>query len=424
MGQWKDLVWTSGYASGPASRRGRHEGAYRAYLPDRLAGRPFAFEGSVAADIADAERALTRLDAAAVARADTEALARLVLRAESVASSRIEGVIIAPQRLLRADVARADGEQPGDPTAAEVLANVDAMTYAVSDLGPITVDRLVEFHRRLLASTRRVEFAGAIRTQQNWIGGSSFSPIGAAFVPPPAADVPALLEDLCAFANDDALPAVAQAAIAHAQFETIHPFADGNGRTGRALVHMILRRRSLVTRTLPPVSLILATHANDYVAALQATRYEGAAASPAALASIESWVSLFAWACVRATASAEAFEQRVRVIQAGWRGRVAHLRSDATALELLGHLTTAPIVTARSAQTALRVSYPTANAAIDVLVKANIITPVRAVRRNRTFEARELIDAFTDLERQLASPDGDTQMSPPARRVPDRPAPR
>jgi hypothetical protein len=94
---------------------------------------------------------------------------------------------------------------------------------------------------------------------QNWIGGSSFNPCSAAFVPPPPDHVAGLIEDLCAFANDDSLPAVAQAAIAHAQFETIHPFVDGNGRTGRALIHVILRRRGLASRILPPVSLVLAT---------------------------------------------------------------------------------------------------------------------------------------------------------------------
>jgi len=122
---------------------------------------------------------------------------------------------------------------------------------------------LLDFHQRLLAGTRLDAHAGAIRQEQNWIGGSSYNPCSAAFVPPPPEYVPDLLDDLCQFCNSDDIPAVAQAAIAHAQFDTIHPFVDGNGRTGRALIHLVLRRRGLATRVLPPVSLVLATWADD-----------------------------------------------------------------------------------------------------------------------------------------------------------------
>ena len=163
------------------------------------------------------------------------------------------------------------GEEVRDVTAAEVLANIDAMVFGVEAVepdGPITQDILLEVHRLLLAGTRLEEHGGRIRTVQNWIGGSGYNPCSAAFVPPPREDVPALLDDLISFCNDDGLPALAQAAIAHAQFETIHPFVDGNGRAGRVLIHLVLRRRGIATRFLPPVSLVLATWADDYVAGL------------------------------------------------------------------------------------------------------------------------------------------------------------
>ena len=219
------------------------------------------FDGDVAADVADAEAALVRLDATAGALADTEALARLLLRAEAVASSRIEGLEVGGRRLLRAQAAHQLGEDPRDVTAVEVLGNIEAMLWAVEAVPPggaITVEIVLEGHRRLLAGTRLAEHGGRTRTVQNWIGGSDYNPCAAAFVPPPHELVDELLSDLSAFCNDDSLPAVAQAAIAHAQFETIHPFADGNGRTGRALIHLVLRRRGLAPRILPPVSLILA----------------------------------------------------------------------------------------------------------------------------------------------------------------------
>ena len=260
------------------TRRDRRPCDYSAYLPDTLTGRQFVLDGDVAADVADAEAALVRLNASAEALADTEALARLLLRAESVASSRIEGLEVGGRRLLRADAARQMGEDPRDVTAAAVLANIDAMAWSVEEVGagdPITTDLLLEAHRRLLAGTRLTEHGGRIRTVQNWIGGSNYNPCSAAFVPPPPEDIAGLLEDLCSFCNEDSLPPLAQAAIAHAQFETIHPFVDGNGRTGRALIHMILRRRGLAPRLLPPVSLVLATWSQDYVNGLTETRYAG-----------------------------------------------------------------------------------------------------------------------------------------------------
>ena len=263
-------------ASAGLARRDQRSCDYEAYVPDLLTGRKILLDGDTAADIADAERAIAVLDAQASTLIDTEALARILLRAECVASSRIEGLEVGARRLLRVEAAIELGEQPTDVTAIEVLGNINAMASAIQTVTPgtlVTIDLLLEFHRRLMRDTRLGAQAGHIRTEQNWIGGSDYNPCSAAFIPPPPEYVGDLLDDLCSFCNNDTLPAVAQAAIAHAQFETIHPFADGNGRTGRALVHFVLRRRGLATRVLPPISLVLATWANDYVAGLGATRY-------------------------------------------------------------------------------------------------------------------------------------------------------
>ena len=235
----------SGEVAGP-SRRDRRPCAYEVYLPDLLQGRRFSLDGDVAAEVTRTETALIRLDATGNALANSEALARLLLRAESVASSRIEGLEIGGRRMLRADAAQRLGMEPRDVTSREVLGNIDAMTWAVDSVRPggdITLESLLETHRRLLAGTRLKDHGGSVRTVQNWIGGSDYNPCSASFVPPPPEDVPGLLDDLMGFCNDDSLPALAQAAVAHAQFETIHPFVDGNGRAGRALVHMVLRRR-------------------------------------------------------------------------------------------------------------------------------------------------------------------------------------
>ena len=413
--------WISDH-SGP-SRKDNRGCEYEAYVPDHLVGRAFTIEGEVAADIADAEAAIARLNVGATSLVDTEALARILLRAESVASSRIEGLKIGARRLLRAEAARGLGDDPSDVTAVEVLGNIDAMVFAIEhiDAGdPITVELVLEVHRRLLARTRQEQYGGKFRDEQNWIGGNAYNPCTAAFVPPPHEYVDDLIADLVAFSNDESLPAVAQAAIAHAQFETIHPFVDGNGRTGRALVHLIFRRRGVAPRVLPPVSLVLATWAQDYIGGLVATRYRGPATSKAASEGINFWIGRFATACKRAVDDASSFEQRARAIEATWRERLGQVRARSAADLLLGVLVGAPVVTVNSAAEMLGRSFIQTNEAIVRLVEAGILRQVTVGRRNRAFEAPDIIAAFTDLERQLASPEGDTRNSEPVRHVPLR----
>lgn len=379
--------------------------------------------GPTAADVADAERAVERLNWETRSLADSEAAARLLLRAEAVASSRIEGLEVGARRLLKAQVAAGLGEDASDVTATEVLNNIEAMRWAVdslADVDQITVDHLLEIHKRLLTGTRLEQHAGKLREQQNWIGGSSYNPCSAAFVPPPWERVRALLEDLCEFCNGDELPAVAQAALAHAQFETIHPFIDGNGRAGRVLIHVILRRRGLAPVVVPPVSLVLATWSKDYVNGLTASRYRSDASSQEAVDGLDYWVGLFASAMTRAVGDAEAYEQRVAEVQGAWREALDKVRGNSAVDLLLNALPGAPVITVQSAATLIGRSEQAVNEAIPRLVDAGVLTQTTVGRRNRAFEALDLIDAFTDLERQLASPDGDTLHSPPERRVPQR----
>ena len=421
MAKLEERIWEADF-TGP-TRRDRRPCRYSVYLPDNLVGRRFALDGDVAADVAAAEADLIKLNAVVDALADTEALARLLLRAESVASSRIEGLVVGGRRLLRADAARQLGEELRDVTAAEVLANIDAMVWGVGAVEPgaqITLETLLEVHRLLLDGTHLQEHAGRMRTVQNWIGGSSYNPCSAVFVPPPSEAVPGLLDDLIAFCNDDGLPSLAQAAIAHAQFETIHPFVDGNGRAGRALLHLILRRRGIATHFLPPVSLVLATWGKDYVTGLTAPRYVGDANSESAYMGINRWVALFAGACQRAVSDARQFEERVRRLQAAWRERAGNPRRDSAMHRLISTLPAAPVLTVTTAAELTGRSFQAANQAIDRLVAADVLVQVNVGRRNRAFEAPELIDAFTALERQLASPEGDTLVSEPIRDVPRR----
>jgi Fic family protein len=416
--------WRSSLASG-LPRWDQQDCEYEAYVPDPLVGRRFRLDGDVAADVTDAEAAIARLNVTAAALVDTEALARLLLRAEAVASSHIEGLVIGGRRLLRAEAARAMGEADGDVTTDEVLGNIDAMAWGVDGLASskaISVDGILECHRRLLGATRRSEHAGRIRTVQSWIGGSSFNPCSAEFVPPPPGHLEDLLADLCAFANEETLPALVQAAMVHAQFETIHPFIDGNGRTGRVLIHAVLRRRGLAPRILPPVSLVLATWSDSYVGGLTATRHRGSPDSTAAHDGLNRWIALFAAASRRAVDDATAFEERVGRIKAAWRRALGPVRVGSAVELLLATLPGAPVVSVNGAAELIGRSFQATNEAFARLEAAGIVRQLTIGRRNRVFEAPAVIDAFATLERQLASPSGDTRAELPRRAVWRRPA--
>jgi Fic family protein len=403
--------WNSTLGGSGLPRTDTRPCAYEAYVPDPLVGRRIMLDGEVAADVADAERAIIRLNAEARALVDTEALAR------------IEGLVIGARRLLHAEVVRTFSGTPSDVTAHEVLNNIDAMVHAVESIGigdPITADLLLDLHRRLLEGTRLEEYGGHFREEQNWIGGSDYNPCSADFVPPPHELVPGLVADLCAFCNADDLSPVAQAAIAHAQFETIHPFVDGNGRTGRALIHMVLRRRGMAERALPPVSLVLATQARSYIDGLTAFRYVGSATSPRAIEGLNTWVGRFAGACTRSVQEANDFEARVAELERSWRESLGPVRANSAVDLILRLLPGAPILTVDGAATLIGRTFNPANEAIQRLVEAGILRQVNVGRRNRAYEAPDIIAAFTALERQLASPEGDTRMSKPVRRVPER----
>ena len=399
------LRWLPNPASG-LSRRDRRGCDYEAYVPDRLASREISLSGPTAADVTDAQAAVERLNREARSLVDSEAVARLLLRAEAVASSKIEGLEVGGRRLLKAQLAAALGEDPSDISAAEIVNNIEAMRWAidsVADVEDITVDHLLGVHERLLMGTPLEQHAGRLRDQQNWIGGSPYNPCSAVFVPPPHQHVRDLLEDLCEFCNAEDLPAIAQAALAHAQFETIHPFVDGNGRTGRALIHLILRRRDLARVVVSPVSLVLATWAQDYVNGLTATRYRGEPSSREAIDGLDRWVGLFAAATTRAVGDAETYERRVGHVRSAWRRALGRVRANSAADLLVEALPGAPIITVQSAAALIGRSEQAVNEAIPRLVEAGVLVQTTVGRRNRAFEAPDLIDAFNDLERQLAS---------------------
>jgi Fic family protein len=422
VGQLLRRRWTATFEG--MSRRDRQGCDYDAYVPDSLDGWELLLPADVAADLSDAEAASRRLNEAGSTHVSLEGLARFLLRAESVASSRIEGLDAGPRRLLEAELLLAEGGDGGDRVAVEVLANVAAMDAAVELAAArptIDLDDLLTVHRTLVEHSPTPQLGGVVRTTQNWIGGSSYNPCSSTFVPPPPDHVGALLDDLLRYVNGDEHPALVQAAVAHAQFETIHPFGDGNGRTGRVLIHLVLRRRGLTPRFVPPVSLVLATWATDYIAGLTSFRYTGAAASAERSTAAHVWLRTFAVATTRACADAERYADEIDRLTAGWRDRLGGARAGSAVERLLARLPGVPVLTVQSAARLIDRSEMRTGEAINRLTHVGILRQRNVQRqRYRVFEATDAIDLFTGLERALAGPTGDTVTAPPNRRVPRR----
>lgn len=421
MGFYQSEYWLSD--TWGANRQERRSGTYHPYVPDALCDLDISLTAEASAAAAQAQADIALLDARATHLSNTEPLARLILRAEAVASSKIEGLEMSVRRLLEYEALDELGVQHRlDSTEAAVLGNIAAMYQSVkdaSDQDVLTVSAICDINARLLAGTSMEAFGGALRDQQNWIGGNNVNPLGAAYVPPKPDYVPALMEDLARFTNVSMLPPVTVAAIAHAQFETIHPFADGNGRTGRALVYAVLRRAGLAVSVIPPVSLILATDKDRYIANLAAYRTDDSDTSGDVSEVISDWVEYFSRMTSLACERAQSFEDTLTDIQRIWREKVKP-RANSAADILLARLTDNPVVSIESASRLTGRSYEAARNAVASLTSADILTQNARNKKSNLYLAQDVIDAFTRYERALATVDGDTAHERPARHVPQR----
>ena len=402
-------------------RRHRQGCNYDAYLPDPLDGWNLTLPGDLAADIADAETAIRDLNQAGTSHVSLEGLARFLLRAESVASSKIEGLDAGPRRLVEAEATLAQGGKCTDRVAVEVLGNIAAMEAAIqvaTQDQTISLPDLLKIHRVLMDRSPRPELGGVVREQQNWVGGSSSNPCSAVFVPPPAERVEGLLHDLIAYTNGEEHSPLVQAAIAHAQFETIHPFADGNGRTGRALIHIILRRRRIAPAFVPPISVVLATWSDDYISGLTAFRHLHPAGSSERSTAAHTWLRTFAATTLRACSHAQTYASRMDELVNGWRASLGTVRRGSALDLLLGALPGVPLITVNSAARLIKRSDVAAGAAVNRLIEAGILTQRNiGKQRYRIFEAPALFDLFTSLGRACASPAGDAR---PAKDFPEK----
>lgn len=372
----------------PRYRRACH---YEAFIPDDLVGFNEPLTADLAGAVSEAETAIHQLNGRALPA--LAPLARLLLRSESIASSKLEGMQVDARDLARSE-ARIEGGVKVSTTVREILANIDAMELAIdhaTNAEIVSVENIVDIHQILMESARNPHVAGLIRTEQNWIGGNDYNPCGADFVPPPPEEVPRLLIDLCAAMNEDLLPPIVQAGLIHAQFETIHPFHDGNGRTGRALIHVVLRRRGLTPHYVPPISIVLAAKKESYIRGLSKFR-EGDTAD---------WLTTFASAAAQSANLAGAYIGEVELLQRDWRAALmasANPRVDAVAWKIIDFLPSYPFITVPIAVAASRRTKAVVGEAMAQLELAGVLIRASEGRGSRTWEAARLLDLLNDFD--------------------------
>lgn len=328
-------------------------------------------------------------------------------RSESVGSSTIEGVNPSLRRVARAEVVTRGGGDPQDDAANEAIGSIVATRLATEigdSQGPITLDDLFAIHATLMDHTSKPEVGGHLRPSWVRVGGVLGGYPPPAYVAPPAEEVPELMDDLLGYINTTDHHPVTAAAVAHVQFESIHPFRDGNGRAGRALIQTILRKGGVTRYTTPPISAVLAFNRDEYIDALTESRFEGTAGSADHAESLDSWVSLFSSTTESSCDYAEGLIARISAATNKWNEKLKS-RKGSAALRVAERLPEMPVFTVQGMATQLDIPLATAYRATDRLVAAGIVTPVRGKHRGRDlFEAGDILDVLKAEAEQTETP--------------------
>ncbi len=375
----EDVRWEPQGRPCSSAARPRY-GIYHPTVPATIADLDLDVPPSVLADAESAGREIARFDAEL--GDEIAPFASVLLRSESAASSQIENLTASARAIGEAELPGAKAKQ----NAALVVANTAAMRAAIALSDTVDGDAIRAMHRALMVNDSR-HTPGEFRTEPVWIGGGS-TPIGATFVGPRHELIAGAIGDLIAFAHRVDVPALPQIAVSHAQFETIHPFTDGNGRTGRALVQAMLRNKGLTRQVTVPVSAGLLADTGGYFAAL--TSYRDGDAAPI--------VESFSQATILAIANGRQLVAELREIRENWNG-VINARSDSAVWRVADLLTRRPVVNAVLVAQELGIESTNAHRYLNPLTKAGILIEATNGPRNRVWRSPEVLaalDAFAD----------------------------
>jgi Fic family protein len=363
---------------------------YRAFLPTNLPPNPpIQVTGKLQVLLSQADRALGRLDGSIQTLPNPDLFVYMYVRKEAVLSSQIEGTQSSLQDLLAAEAKVLSANLPHDVD--EVINYVDAMNHGLARLSelPVSVRLIREIHARLLKGVRGSHLTpGELRTSQNWIGPSGCTLREASFVPPPPHELPALLGALETFIHAaDELPFLVKIGLAHAQFETIHPLLDGNGRVGRLLITFLLCEKELLTKPVLYLSHFFKQRRSEYYERLQAVRDRG---------QWEEWLAFFLTGVAEVSGEATETARRIIVLREIHRAAITERlgRAAANGYRILEHLYERPVVSVKQVQSLTGTTYPAANELVAKLVEAGILTEITGHSRNRQFLHREYLDLF------------------------------
>ena len=379
----ESVRWVGDVDAIPRRHRGAYSGDYQANVVPPIASANAHLSAGSRAALDEATAHIARFDADM--SNEIAPLASILLRSESASSSRIEHLTASARAIAAAELG-----DTSQRNAAEIIANSTMMTAAIRLADRLDAESIIEMHRQLM-EPMRPDIVGHWRTQPVWIGGSRHGPHTADFVPPKHERVPAAIDDLIAHLARDDVSVLEQAAIAHAQFETIHPFPDGNGRTGRAIVHSILRAKGLTRNVTVPVSAGLLQDVDQYFAAL--TRYRAGDPSPV--------VECFADASFAAAHHGRAIAADLSEVRARWQDALK-VRSHAAAHRALDVVSEQPVVDVAYISQALGISDRRAGDAIDALVSIDALRQIGSGQRNRRWQAPEILAALDQFAERVA----------------------
>ncbi len=350
---------------------------YSAFVPNPLPPKPpLMIDDEMSRLMERANRALGRLDGCTYTLPNPDLFLYMYVRKEAVLSSQIEGTQASLDDLLEYEGEIEGKSSPVDIN--EVSNYVDAMNYGLERLRelPLSLRLIGEIHARLMAGIRGGHKSpGEFRASQNWIGGTR--PGNAAFVPPPAHEVLPCLGDLEKFIHDETVPPLLKAGLAHAQFETIHPFLDGNGRMGRLLISFILCHDQVLEKPLLYLSLFFKKYRQEYYERLNAVRRDG---------DWEGWIKFYLQGVYEISKQATDAAEAIMDLMAQDRQKAAGLgKASPTALALLDMLYRRPYVTIPYVARELGISSPAASKAVANLTTLGILKEVSGKKRDRVF---------------------------------------
>ncbi|HMU90675.1 MAG TPA: Fic family protein, partial [Pseudomonadales bacterium] len=376
-----------------AARAGRYirqPTGYRAFIPAPLPpDPPLDLTGTLRDKLSAADYALGRLDGAVLTLPNPDLFVFMYVRKEAVLSSQIEGTQSSLQNLLAAEAQLFDPDTPKD--VAEVANYVRAMNHGLARLAdlPVSVRLIREIHAELMRGVRGGRLTpGELRTSQNWIG-PGCTPSTATFVPPPPHEVPQTLADLERFLHDGGLPPLVQVGLAHVQFETIHPFLDGNGRVGRLLIAFLLTEKRLLTKPVLFLSHYFKQHRSEYYERLQAVRDSG---------DWEGWLAFFLEGVIEVSRQATHTAAAILRMREDYRARITeHLgRAAANGQRVMDRLFDHPIVSVAVVRDWLGLTPAGANQIVNRLEGIGLLREITGYARNRRFRFEPYLRLFEE----------------------------